>query len=214
MEKIDNQSEYWDNVADQKNFTHTLDTTFLNRYFNKNDKILDYGCGYGRIVNQLINRGFFNIKGYDTSINLIKRGKTINPECPIQHIKSLKELNIDNESVKGIVLFAVLTCIPSNAGQEELINYLHEILELNGIIYLSDYYLQPNSKQLDRYQYLNGDPSNYGVFTLPEGVTFRHHTKDWIHILFKKFKIIEEKQVKVLTMNGHEAECFQIIAQK
>jgi hypothetical protein len=61
---------------------------------------------------------------------------------------------------------------------------------------------------------LNGDKDNYGVFTLPEGATFRHHTREWIAELLTDFKIMEERAVAVRTMNGHIAEAFQIVAMR
>ncbi len=81
-------------------------------------------------------------------------------------------------------------------------------------MYVSDYYLQKDSREMDRYEYLNGDKENYGVFTLNEGVTFRHHPKKWIKELLVNFEMIEEKYIEVVTMNKHKAEGFQIIAKK
>lgn len=209
---IDNQKEYWDKVAYQKEFTHPLDTYLLEKYFEKGNAILDYGCGYGRIVKQLIKQGFKNTIGFDSSSELIKRGSA--ESLPIFHVESFKELPVENNKLDAIILFAVLTCIPSNIGQKELIKYLYTKLKSKGILYISDYYLQKKSQEMKRYEYLNNDIQNYGVFTLNEGVTFRHHPKEWISELLKDFKIMEEKTIEVATMNGHKAKGFQIIAQK
>jgi len=209
---INNQTEYWNAVANQKEFTHPLDGDLLKKYFSIDGKILDYGCGYGRTVNQFIQLGYRNVVGYDTSKELIKRGIT-SSSLPIYHINNPTELPIEDNSVAGILLFAVLTCIPSNKGQDELIKLLHSKLKHGGIIYISDYYLQNNSTEMERYEYLNSDKNNFGVFTLKEGVVFRHHTKEWIAELLKDFTIAEEKQIVVTTMNGHKAEAFQLIAK-
>jgi hypothetical protein len=52
------------------------------------------------------------------------------------------------------------------------------------------------------------------VFTLPEGVIFRHHTKEWIKELLKNFQVIHENKLAVKTMNGNIAEAFQMIIKK
>ena len=210
---LDNQKDYWNKVAGKKEFTHPLNSGMIKQYFNKDDKILDYGCGYGRITHQLINIGFTNVIGFDTSSELIKRGKALK-DLPIYHIGSPQDLAVDNESLDGIILFAVLTCIPSNKGQSDLIKILHSKLKPGGIMYVSDYYLQADSKEMERYEYLNDNKENYGVFTLNEGATFRHHTKEWINKLLGAFRIVEENRIEVLTMNQHKAEGFQIIAVK
>ena len=130
------------------------------------------------------------------------------------HINHPLELPVQNDSIDCVLLFAVLTCIPSNAGQIELLNMLYSKLKKGGIIYISDYYLQHNSKEVDRYQYLNNSSDNYGVFSLPEGATFRHHTREWIMELTQNYNILFEKPIEVKPMNGHLASAFQLIGQK
>lgn len=210
---LDNQKEYWDKVAEIKTFTHPIDLEIINTFLNKQSKIVDFGCGYGRIVKQLTDLGFENVCGFDTSIELISRGISEN-NLTLYHIENPTVLKLENNSVDCIILFAVLTCIPSNEGQINLINLLLSKLKKGGIIYISDYYLQENSVEVERYEYLNDDKSNYGVFKLPEGATFRHHTKEWIKTLTKEFEILIENPLIVKTMNGNTAKGFQIIGRK
>jgi SAM-dependent methyltransferase len=210
---LDNQKEYWNSVAEIKTFTHPLDIELLNRFLKKQSVIVDFGCGYGRIVKQLVDFGFENVSGYDTSKELIERGISGN-SLPLFHIENPVELPLENNSVDCILLFAVLTCIPSNDGQEKLIDLLFSKLKKGGIIYISDYYIQENSVEVRKYEYLNGDPNNFGVFKLLEGATFRHHTKEWIEKLTENFEIFIEKRLSVKTMNGNSADGFQIIGKK
>jgi SAM-dependent methyltransferase len=210
---IDNQKEYWNEVAESKTFTHPINIELINQFLNKQSIIIDFGCGYGRIVNELKDLGFQNVCGFDTSKELIARGKAEN-NLSLYHIENPKELLVEDNSVDCIILFAVLTCIPSNEGQINLINLLLSKLKNGGIIYISDYYLQEKSVEVERYEYLNGDENNFGVFKLPEGVTFRHHTKEWIKILMKDFEILTENPLIVKTMNGNIGNGFQIIGKK
>ncbi|MBC7886717.1 MAG: class I SAM-dependent methyltransferase [Ferruginibacter sp.] len=209
---IDNQKDYWDSVAQKKIFTHPINTNLLLQYIDKGAVIVDYGCGYGRIVQELLETGFANTTGYDTSLELINRGR--NNDLPLHHIGDPSALLLDDNSVDCFILFAVLTCIPSNAGQLGLIDLLQSKLKPGGYIYISDYYLQDNEISKNRYAYLNNDPDNFGVFSLPEGVTFRHHTKEWISTLVKNFSIQNEDMIEVKTMNGNSAEAFQVLVQK
>lgn len=210
---IDNQKEYWDEVAEVKTFTHPVDLDLFRQLVDKQVKILDFGCGYGRVVKLLIDAGYKDVIGFDTSRELINRGKNLD-KLPLFHIENPSDLPVEDDSVDCILLFAVLTCIPSNQGQAKLFKLLRSKLKAGGLMYISDYYLQEASTETDRYGYLNEDKNNFGVFTLTEGVTFRHHTKEWISNLTKDLKILMEKPIQVLTMNGHLATGFQIIAQK
>ena len=210
---IDNQKEYWDEVAEIKTFTHPINLELINDFLNKQSRIVDFGCGYGRIIKQLTDLGFENVCGFDTSKELIARRISEN-NLTLYHIDNPTELKLEDNSIDCIILFAVLTCIPSNEGQNSLISLLLSKLKKDGIIYISDYYLQENSVEVERYEYLNGDKNNFGVFKLPEGVIFRHHTKEWIKTLTKDFEIISETPIIVKTMNGNIANGFQIIAKK
>jgi SAM-dependent methyltransferase len=210
---IDNQKEYWDEVAEIKTFTHPINLELINDFLNKQSRIVDFGCGYGRIIKQLTDLGFENVCGFDTSKELVARGILEN-NLSLYHIDNPTELKLEDNSIDCIILFAVLTCIPSNEGQNSLMSLLLSKLKKGGIIYISDYYLQENSVEVERYEYLNGDKNNFGVFKLPEGVIFRHHTKEWIKTLTKDFEIISETPIIVKTMNGNIANGFQLIAKK
>lgn len=210
---IDNQTKYWDSVAQTKTFTHPINSALLLKYVSTADKIVDFGCGYGRIVKELTDQNFKNVTGFDTSQDLINRGQQ-NGIQTIFHFTDIDTFPVDNNSVDCFLLFAVLTCIPSNQAQKKLVSTLISKLKPNGIIYISDYYLQDDRSEVKRYEYLNGDQNNFGTFTLPEGATFRHHTKEWIAELIKDFKIKESLTIDVKTMNGNSAKAFQLIIQK
>lgn len=210
---MSNQTAYWNKIANEKTFTHPLNISLLEKFVDKDACIVDYGCGYGRLIEKLNEEKFTNVKGFDISAELINRGNKNGIESIFQ-IDMPHGLLVENNSVDCFLLFAVLTCIPENALQVELIQTLYSKLKRGGIIYISDYYLQTQSSEMDRYDYLDSNKENYGVFTLAEGVTFRHHTKDWIQHLLNNFEIINERLIEVKTMNGNHAEAFQIIAKK
>jgi SAM-dependent methyltransferase len=214
MNDINNQVNYWNSVAHIKHFTHPLNEFLVSKYFKESSYILDYGCGYGRITGMLFNSGYKRIIGVDTSLELIKRGKQLNPGLELLAIDNPLSMAVENNCFDIVILFAVLTCIPSNDGQKELISLLQSKLKPGAILYISDYYLQQETNEVSRYENLNGDPLNYGVFTLAEGATFRHHTREWIRELLQDMEILEEVPTEVKTMNGHSAMAFQIIARK
>ena len=210
---IDNQADYWNRVAQAKTFTLPLNLALFSKYIVPSDRVVDFGCGYGRLVQYLADQNYTNVSGFDTSIELIKRGHQ-NGILTISHINNMDALPLDDNSVDCFLLVAVLTCIPSNRAQEKLMQILHSKLKPGGVVYLSDFYLQDNKPEGREYTYLNEDPNNFGVFTLPDGATLRHHTREWIAELIRNFKIKESETVAVKTMNGNDARAFQFILQK
>jgi len=68
---MEGQQAYWDRVADEKAFTHPLDHDWLDRFVDRQARVLDYGCGYGRSLRELAGLGYENTRGIDFSARMI-----------------------------------------------------------------------------------------------------------------------------------------------
>ena len=206
------QTEYWDKVADKKEFSHEIDWDFLSPYLNQESKILDYGCGYGRLTKKIADKGFANVIGVDNSIGMIKRAKRELPNLNFQHHNKRALLFSDNQ-FDLVFLFAVLTCIPMDKDQNELIRELKRVISQNGLFYVSDVLINSDQRNIARYESTKYEP--YGVFELPEGVILRHHTSDYLkNVLFADFEILYERIYDVTTMNGNKSKAIQLVGQK
>lgn len=206
------QTEYWDKVADKKEFSHEIDWDLLSPYLNQESKILDYGCGYGRLTKEIAAKGFANVIGVDNSIGMIKRAKRELPNLHFQHHTNRTSLFLDNQ-FDLVFLFAVLTCIPMDKDQNELVRELKRVIKPNGLFYVSDVLINSDQRNIVRYESTKYEP--YGVFELPEGVILRHHTPDYLkNVLFADFEILYERIYDVTTMNGNKSRAIQLVGQK
>ncbi len=71
-----------------------------------------------------------------------------------------------------------------------------EFLKKNGIIYISDFLLNYDTRNLKRYAKYEDKYRIYGVFRLPEGLVLRHHTIEDVLKLTKNYKkLLLEKTV-------------------
>lgn len=213
MEELDNQFEYWNSVSSLKSFTHPIDKDrFVTRVSNQAD-ILDFGCGYGRICDELYQMGFKSIAGLDSSQLMIERGRQKYPHLNLQVLHS-NSIPYQSDSFDAILLFAVLTCIPTNEGQTALMQEIHRTLRPGGIVYISDYWLQSDNRNLKRYDEYKDKYGVYGIFELPEGAIVRHHDRRWIASLCIDFITEDLSDIKVKTMNGNSSNGFQYIGRK
>ncbi|MBR4421859.1 MAG: class I SAM-dependent methyltransferase, partial [Erysipelotrichaceae bacterium] len=57
------QKQYWNDVSATKEFTIPIDLEIFSHYVTKEDLILDVGCGYGRVMNELYELGYRNLIG-------------------------------------------------------------------------------------------------------------------------------------------------------
>jgi len=63
----------------------------------------------------------------------------------------------------AVVLFTVLTCIPGDHDQRAVIDEVHRLTQLGGLLYTSDMWLQTDERNRQRYaQFENRLP--YGLF--------------------------------------------------
>ena len=213
MNNIDRQKAYWDSVAREKTFTHPIKVDILKGLIPLDGSILDYGCGYGRSCSELMDAGFTDITGVDISSEMIKKGLIQYPNLNLRKIDGVRLPFSDNEFSACIVL-AVLTCMPTNSGQIELISEIRRVLKSNGILYLSDYPLQRDKRNNERYKRCKDEFGTFGIFRLSDGGVVRHHQMTWIYSLLSEFDIMQEEFFVASTMNDNSAEIFQIIARK
>jgi SAM-dependent methyltransferase len=209
------QISYWDRVAHEKCFSHPLRLDWLTQYL-KNPlavTILDYGCGYGRMLAELSQAGYTRLVGTDFSQAMLGRARREVPSSMLVRNDG-SVLPIKTESVDAVLLFAVLTCIPSDNDQRIVLAEIERVLRPGGLLYISDVLVNNDVRNRERYEQFAEKYQCYGVFELPEGVVVRHHEKDWIEELTSSFSQLENEPFTVTTMNGNLSSAFQYLARK
>lgn len=208
MNDINSQLEYWNTAGTQKPFAHPLNLRRVRQWMSDEGRILDFGCGYGRTLGELFNEGYDNLIGLDFSPAMIAAARERFPEIQFEEVDSLT-IPLPDASVDGVLLFSVLTCIPTDEGQRTLLRELRRVLSRGGLLYISDLWLQTDERNVTRYARDERKYGIYGVFDLPEGVTVRHHDPKWIETLTSDFEMVARDDIEVVTMNGNPAKAFQ-----
>jgi SAM-dependent methyltransferase len=62
---LDLQIDYWNRIGPTKPFAHPVNLEQLSRWTGLTSRILDYGCGYGRVLGILRSNGYGNLIGVD-----------------------------------------------------------------------------------------------------------------------------------------------------
>src|SRR6185295_614648 len=213
MQSASSQISYWDRVAHEKRFSHPLRLDWLEKYSAKQSRILDYGCGYGRTLVDLSAGGFQNLVGVDFSEAMLVRARVAAPRAGLVRDDG-HSLPFKNECFDAVLLFAVLTCIPSDEDQRGLLAEVKRVLRPGRLLYISDLLLNNDARNRERYQQFAEAYKCYGVFELPEGVAVRHHQKQWIKELTRSFRQLEYEPFTVTTMNGNKSSAFQYLGSK
>lgn len=213
MSIVRNQTRYWNQVAPSKTFGHPLDWDTLRDLFPSHSRILDYGCGHGRLCGELWNNGFKDVIGVDSSTRMIEIAKQTYPKLDFRMVEN-SVFPFDNETFDVVLLFTVLTSVPADEEQKAIVSESYRVLRRGGILYVSDLPLQNDKRNRDRYEKFASKYGIFGVFKLPDGGVMRHHEMTWICSLLRQFQEISLKGITVTTMNGHQATGFQYIGRK
>lgn len=208
-----NARDYWNRVAEEKEFTTPLAMKRFQQWVSQEMKILDVGCGYGRTLHQLHQLGYRHLHGVDFAEKMIQRGKRNFPFLSLQVMQG-KKLPFPDASFDAVLLLAVLTCIPDNLAQKELLQEIQRILKPGGILYVNDFLLNDDARNEQRYREGEEKYGIYGLFELPEGVILRHHEENHLREMLSLFDTLEWENVVFPTMNGHQSRGIVYFGQK
>ena len=213
MKKIHHQEKYWDKVSKEKEFPTPFQLERFEKYVSKEMNILDVGCGYGRTLNELYIHGFKNLTGVDYSQGMINRGLRLYPYLNLIKNNGDK-IPFPNSVFDAVLLIGVLTSNIENDEQDNLISEISRVLKDDGILYVADFLINHDQRNLERYKEYENKYGIYGVFELPEGAVLRHHDEEHILNLTNDFKGLVFEKTVYKTMNGNKSNGFYYIGKK
>jgi SAM-dependent methyltransferase len=213
--ELEKTKEFWSEVGSTKNFADPFFTERLSSYVSRESRIVEYGCGYGRVLRLLAENNYANLQGFDFAPKMIERGREEFPDLDLQLLEESGRLPIERESVDAAILSTVLCCVPDLEQEQGIIDELHRVLAPGGILYLCDFLITRTERYLARFDaYTSPEDPDYGVYRTSEGTLVRHHSLPTLLELLSDFDLLWLQQVDDRTMNGNPARTVHLIGQK
>lgn len=206
---------YWETTGAAHTFTHPLDPALLARHVSRDARILDYGCGYGRLTAELDALGYHRVRGVDPSAALVERGRAEHPGLCLERVER-PPLPYPDGEFDAALLFAVLTCMPGEDAQRETLDELARLVRPGGVLYVSDVPLQSDELHLARYRAAEPWAEVYGTFGIADGGVFRHHDPRRLRERLGRhgFEVVEEHHDPVPTLDGRTVTRLQLLARR
>jgi ubiquinone/menaquinone biosynthesis C-methylase UbiE len=206
--------DYWNEIGAKKVFEDPLYLDKLSPFLSPTAHILEYGCGYGRMMRMLKSAGYSNLIGFDFASNMIARGLQENPDLDLRLLDQAGIIPRHNESVDAIVLSTVLCCITEERKLIELMDEIRRVLKKQGVLYLTDFLVCDHPRYQEKYAAGLKQFGEWGIYTTNENLTVRHFTTKIIMHLLSAFDIHWFEQFDFKTMNQNPARTFHCIAKK
>jgi 2-polyprenyl-3-methyl-5-hydroxy-6-metoxy-1,4-benzoquinol methylase len=136
--------------------------SLVNRYLNGRGKILDVGCGNGRFLSFVSQKGNYEIYGIEMDSSSAKRAARI----PKIHLKTglLKPNDFEPESLDAITLFHVFEHLTE---PKETLQIISEILKKKGLLVMSFPNIDSFQSKIFKGRWLHLDPPRHLFFFKP-----------------------------------------------
>jgi len=144
-------------------------------FLNKNDLILDMGCGLGNDVKFFINNGFRCI-GIDNSKGMLRRAKKIAPDGNFKEM-DMRALKFDDRYFDAVWSKASLMHLPKSMIKSAL-SEVKRVLKKKGIFFLS--LREGTGEKIEKIKRYDNNPRFFSYFK-----------EDEIKRYLKGFNIIE-----------------------
>ncbi len=189
-------SKDWDKVASQVNFNLEIDRERFCGMVNLQSKVLDFGCGYGRVVKELSECGYIDMTGIDPSHVMVERGHRMFPELSLLH-SSKEALPFDDQSFDAVVACAVFTCIPSLEERAEAVAEIVRVLKPGGILHIAEFCSEKGA-----------------TFTSGIGIPMRYSMPGDLRELFSGFQCCHDEVIRASTMSGKASQSYRAFFRK
>lgn len=176
----------------------------------KDAEILDFGCGYGRVMKHLYEQGYKNLTGIDISEQLIQRAKKNLPQA--EYI--VGDITKDNISKQFdvIIICGVLEYINEINQRRKLASIISGYLKKGGILYLETF-IRDEKDSFYETNAVSGQP--YGTVKLSNGIVLFHGSIDEIDVLFgKSLNKQFGEETKFMTWTKCEVKGYIVVYKK
>lgn len=200
---------FWNTAVEKKSFGHPLPASVVS-HFCKPGRVLDFGCGTGRLAGQLVREGF-DVAGIDSSIGMLNKAQSNLSNCDFRLYEG--SLSWDSNDFDAVMLVALLTSVPNRGDQARVIGETTRVLKVGGYIFVSDMPIQWSNRYVSRYKNGMKKYNDFGVFEIPNGGIVRHHQLSYFLQLMSPFYTLMLEPYEVTTMNGNQATAIRYLGQ-
>lgn len=173
----------WTSVTRAATFTTPLIPDRILDTLAKESSILDFGCGYGRIIGQLLAGGYTRITGVEPSAHLIAQlERDIGPHSAGLELLVGSHDRLEGRTFDHAILCGVIEYFTAPSDRDDLVRSLARAIVPGGSLYLETFVLDEDNRGRYAEAKARGHPD--GTMLLENGLIVRHDTPERTDTLF------------------------------
>lgn len=200
--QLSGQSDAWKSFAHTIQFSIPSCVGYLSSLVPTNARILEIGCGYGRISRDLRNHGFTDVTGYDSSPSMIERGHREHPDLTLR-LNFGTDLPESDGSADAVVCCAVLTCIPDMMARERVLGEVERVLRPGGVVHVVEF-AEGGSRSYDAS----------GRFMSGFGIEMVHFSRQRLLTELGRFQDVGIREFDCRSVSGRPEKAFVFQGKK
>ena len=191
----------WDWIAGRINSTFPLEELDLTSWCYSSSRILDYGCGTGRLMIELNRLGIKNVIGMDTSSNMCKIARTRMPGAIVTWISNPRVPKFSDLMFDTVILVGVLSSVVPVNERKALVMQLRDAIWPGGKILIADFGRSDEPIYRNRYRLPTFEKYTFKT----EEDLFIHHfeCEEIIDLLGSGFNTRETRRISTMTIHGN-----------
>jgi ubiquinone/menaquinone biosynthesis C-methylase UbiE len=191
----------WDDVADRVSFAMPAGIVELRRLVPPDARILELGCGSGRIVSELQRAGFSRVIVRHLTA-MIDRGRDMDASVDLRLMLSATVPEPDG-SIDAVVLCALLTSIPDHRERAATMQEVRRVLRRCGILHAVESLRSPGVAY-----------GMNGVVVSSLGVATKHSTREELSSLLDGFQELRAEEVSFHSLSGRPCVALELLASR
>jgi ubiquinone/menaquinone biosynthesis C-methylase UbiE len=195
-------SDPWRGIAPTVQFSIPACVDDLLQVVPPQARVLEIGCGYGRICRELVNHGFVDVTGYDSSPAMIERGHRESPDLKLR-VSHGERIPEEDGSVDAVVGCAVLTCVPDPTIRRALIAEIERVLRPQGVFHVVEF-AQGAGRSYDAE----------GRFRSGLGIDMVHFAKQKIQTELSLFDVFAFREFECRSVAGRPEKALLVEGRK
>ena len=214
----DINKKYWANVEPEKMLSGlSFPGSELLSYLTLNDKILDVGCGVGKVSEYLTEKGYI-VTGIDLNEKAIKQAQERNKKIKYKIVDVTETLPFENDSFDAIVVSFLFVSLIMKENQEVVAKEMTRVLKKGGYIWICEATYSPDYEE--RYKLgkkVFGEDLIAFSFDADNQVKriIRHYREEDLDILFASLIKIESSKIVVQSpSSGMDVKSLKVVYKK